>query len=562
MLTYAKDLSLKQIGFVIIFLDENHRSLDLTREELLKSIPKILPLLNIDSLLSLKDFYTMKEDGYEVSDKQFSNILEEIRNRHPEFEKINYDSLDRSEKSEFLNDFKEDVSPLSSFFLISVAALSDKQLTRDKVEKLFNISNYFSIQKEDALGVLRSVSEHNNEILELVSSMSTHTRVLSYLYTVRLMLENGLEIFEEEREFLKNVKESYNLKFDKTDFWKNYLGIMSNFDHYYEDLIGERSKARIGAVHGCMNFVNEKDGPALAKVLTVKREEGLDEVLDELNISNDNLVNILENFDDEKIKVLYRKLTTKECLYIFVNYLTKCMRDNTFEPIEIRLTKVLASEIKARGEKVEDGDIFYLTFLRLVMVSEAFRKINDGDFVREMNKFLKNATNTLVPIRMMFYTVETDLNSKDIYLTKDELKSVAELLEIPDEQTDAIISDCINDKTPSAQKHRLLMSLMQVEFLLENKKLPESLTKKIMKIIDGINPPEDYEDNAIVYFMLKGMYSDKKIDQKEIDYFTSVIKRIDASDEVVETFMNYLYLETGIEPEQTTAVKYREDWRD
>lgn len=546
MVISLSSLTFQNISYALIFSEYAMDRLELTEKEFLFALGKLMPKLNIDELLALEDFFLKKGDEYTVGVDQWKNIKARCYEMYPEFEEKNFLDLPADLKRKIVLEWKSNEYGKQYYYFISLIALSNGKLSKSKIDTLFQIANYYHIPRELASDILRDTSSHNNEILRMLSNMGSKARVLSYLYTVRLMFENEHKLFEIEKNFLKSVKKSYKLEFMGTDFWKDYLAMKEGNPEFYKVKLGPDSFKRLVAVITILRFVNDDNIPENDKADFNLNTESVDSELPSLGFEREDIVKLgkertMENFD----KILHT-LSNSELIILLIKLLKISWQDDEeFSQSEALCIKAVVSQIEAREEITENGDGAYAHFVSFLLRNPSYIKYRDGDDVRRLNDVLKRNMTLPRSLRLLVYAVEATLNTEGIEVTERDLKSVVEILTSDEEIINQIIDDCFEKNDSQAEKNHLLLSLMKVEYALENKITPAT-TQTIMKILDSLPAPESHEKNFVCYFMLRGMYTDKKLDKKELDFFDSIIKKTGANQAIIDTYKNYLYLESGV----------------
>lgn len=548
MLLNPHKLNFNQIAFTLLFLGESYEKFDMTKKEFLDSLGAVLTRLNVDQLLAFKDFYTQEDDKYFVTEQQWKNMKDEIVRMSPGFSNKGYQELSDEEKEVFKASWKEKTDYYEKFLLITISALASNKITEKKIDQLYQTADSIGLAKGFAQELLIQFSTHNRDILRMLSNMSSRARVLSYLYTVQLFLKNENKLFDKEKDFLKNVRKAYNLEFAGTQFWSEYLSYRSQDESFYERNLGENSLKRFIAVMSIL--IHVKDDPMQKVLNKLAENEKLDagnlkETLDEMGIKTSDIEKVQKEQRDEDYIYILEKLNTKEIVHVLNIFLYDSWQDKNISDGEIKILNILSGLLNSRDEQIEGADTLYLLFLSVLLQNLDLCQYEDGKVVKKLNKVLSKYIKRKAPLRLMIYALETFQNANGVEYTEEELRAVLDLLTDKDELKNTIIKDCLHSETPQAQKRYLLLSLMKVEYLLKNEP-SESVAQTIINQLESLPTPEIAERNFVAYFMLRGMYTDQKLDEKEMEYFDQVKNEINASDLVTQAYKDFLYLETGI----------------
>lgn len=524
------------------FLELNTETLNLTDDQFFAQLPVIIQAIKTNEFRSI-------HQNPNVDIKVWHRFNQEVDKNYPSFSDDKLGSFSDQEKElYYIENIPIELRPTAMKIGVQLIVGRGK-LNAKIIERAYKFAKKFQLPKRVTSHILTSISAHNEKVLLMIKSMPAKTRIMSYLYVVKVFLETGHHLDTEEAKALVTLRNQYGLDFTDHQFWQEYLSVLegSKSGLKFKDCDSELD--RIVAALAILIF---EDGD-----INKAEAQEMKEVLDRFDMDSKTFKEVKNRYIGVEFDEIIKPLSDRALLYLLVQSLYVACADGKINKGESAIFQKIAKIMKGKNIKIEDADSLYLFFLQFLFENPNFCQLKEGRDAKAIDKFLRESISLKVPLLTAVYFIESFLNTKGIVHTKETFKMILSCIGMEKDTIPEAMEVCFDEETKATDKHQMLLAIMKVQYLIEFGASKEMIDSAKF-ILENIPKPTQDEANAVSYHMLRAILLDEEISKQELDIFEEVAFQIKVNQSVVHQYTNYLFLETAMKYNFRGWIDYEE----
>jgi hypothetical protein len=511
----------------------------------------ILPLFSDKALEPFSKYFVINRMNNTVEQKneawlRFDSYFGKSFNESTDIEFFN---LSATDQSLYIKErIQLDLKPTMLKHLCKLT-LNKHKIGPASVDALYKVAASIGLRTSAAIDVFKRASNSQDETLRLIENMDQTTQIYSYLYSLKVLLENDNLIDNFEKKSLISLKKQFSIEINGSAFWREYISILEE-NYKRVDYIDE--KKELLAVFAAFNLIAFED-----RSLSRQEREFIHSNLESFNLNKTDLSG-LKDFEGRNLDSILSDLTVKGRVFLVIKSLELILADREISDSEAEAISGMLKNIIESKNEIKDAEELYLLFIHTVMNNPSLSKFKEGEFLGAINALLKNALSYDRDLTKTFYLVETFLNSRGIHLDEKTLKTIFMSLGLSESESSYLVNDCLRKSGLKVDKTNMLLAVLKAEVLLTEDSVSPIYIAQLRSVLEKIPAPGSYEKNAITYFVLRSILLDSEIQDNEVQFFEELTFSMRVDQSVIYKFISSLYFETAIRFNFTGWIDYAE----
>ncbi len=463
-----------------------------------------------------------------------------------------YFSLGTSQKSKWIREQLNEELKETFFLNLATFVLDKGGCTNSRIRSLYKEGREMGLSEQRVSELLRPIAENQDEVIRLVTDLNDSSKIYSFLYSLKAFYQSSGRIDSKEKETLKKLRDTFGLEVGFASFWLNFIHILEGNNHK-------------------LDYINDEDeilGVLAGVMLVVFADKSMHEIenaifhkwIKQYNLSKEALSKLKE-YNGKSIDEIINPLSNKAKLLLLVKGMSIILADKDLHDDELALLETVYNSIDVKGSSVEEdfsGEELYLLFLYYVFTFKSSVLVNGKGFIVKMNRDLKHKLNINRDMQKVLFLMESFLNVKGISFSKAELLNIFSAFDLIGEDAESLALDCIHEDSENEHRAKMLLAYLKANVYLDDNDSTVTFKLDLIKSLSLFPAPQTYEKKAIVFYILKSILFDKKIDSEEASFFDDIAYEMRVDDGHTYRFISYLYLATSIHFQYGGYLNYEE----
>ena len=474
-------------------------------------------------------------------EKELKNIID-----------IEFYSLGTSQKDKWIRE-QLSLELKETFFLKLATFVLDKGgCTNSRIRSLYKEGRVMNLSETRVCELLRPIAENQDEVIRLVTDLNDSSKIYSFLYSLKAFYQSNGRIDSQEKETLKKLRATFGLEDGFASFWVRFINILEGNNQKLDYIDDENEILSVLGAVMLIVFADKSMHEIESKVFhSWIKQYGL----------NKEALSRLNEFNGKSIDEIIKPLSNKAKLLLLVKGMSIILADKEIHENELALLETVYNSIDVMGERTNDdfsGEELYLLFLYYVFTFKSSVLLNGKGFIVKMNRDLKEKLNINRDMRKVSFLMESFLNVKGVSFSKEELLNIFSTLDIVGEDAEDLAIDCINEESTNEYRAKMLLAYLKANVYLDDNESSVNFKLDLVNSLTLFPAPQTYEKKAIVFYILKSILFDKKIDSQEATFFDDIAYEMRVDDGHTYRFISYLYLATSVHFQYGGYLNYEE----